>query len=164
MKPEDVPLEWRNAAYHAYFLENGQMAPSHRALAAALAAALNLALAQNAAYAAGAEAMREAAAVKMAAGQPYSVPGYGGGSGTLHRWWAEDAAAAIRSLPLPASAWRAIETAPRDGARALFYAPTEEDRAAVWRIDYWWGEMRAWAHMRPGQPYTHWMPLPEAPE
>jgi hypothetical protein len=62
-----------------------------------------------------------------------------------------------------ASGWQPISTAPRDGTRVLCYAPSAEDRAAVMRNDYWWMQERGWASMRPGQPYTHWQPLPAAP-
>ena len=63
-----------------------------------------------------------------------------------------------------ASGWQPIATAPRDGTRVLCYAPSAEDRAAVMRNDYWWMQERGWAFMRPRQPYTHWQPLPPAPE
>lgn len=119
---------------------------------------------RDAAYAAGAEAMREAAAGVADVFPARTHGALATAPYAAAEQAAEEIAAAIRSLPLPASAWRPIETAPRDETRALFYAPAAEDRAAVWRIDYWWVQMRAWAHMRPSQPYTHWMPLAEAPE
>lgn len=60
--------------------------------------------------------------------------------------------------------WQPIETAPKDGTRLLCFAPAAEDRASLVRSDFWWVRERAFAHMRPGQPYTHWRPLPAAPE
>jgi len=60
--------------------------------------------------------------------------------------------------------WQPIETAPRDGTRMLCYAPAAEDRASIVRSDFWWVRERGFAHMRPGQPYTHWRPLPAAPQ
>lgn len=59
--------------------------------------------------------------------------------------------------------WQPIETAPKDGTRLLCFAPAAEDRASLVRSDFWWVRERAFAHMRPGQPYTHWRPLPTAP-
>lgn len=59
--------------------------------------------------------------------------------------------------------WQPIETAPKDGTRFLCFAPAAEDRASLVRSDFWWVRERAFAHMRPGQPYTHWRPLPTAP-
>lgn len=59
--------------------------------------------------------------------------------------------------------WQDIATAPRDGTRALFYAPGaggdySEPRQ---RVD-WWRE-GGWWQMRPIQPYTAWRPLPAPP-
>lgn len=59
--------------------------------------------------------------------------------------------------------WQTMESAPRDGRRALCYAPAINDRAAAVRVDYWWAQERDWAHMRPGHPYSHWRPLPAPP-
>jgi hypothetical protein len=62
-----------------------------------------------------------------------------------------------------AALWQPIETAPRDGTRALFFAPpagvewpNSAIRTDLWRNDAWW-------QMRPGQPYTHWRPFPAGP-
>jgi hypothetical protein len=76
----------------------------------------------------------------------------------------QDEPAAIAAWNLRASGWQPISTAPRDGTRVLCYAPAAEDRAAVIRNDYWWMQERGWVSMRPGQPYTHWQPLPAAPD
>lgn len=62
------------------------------------------------------------------------------------------------------TSWQDIATAPRDGTCALFYAPAVNDCAQRWRVDWWWNKYRAWANMRPSQPYTHWMPLPAPPQ
>ena len=59
--------------------------------------------------------------------------------------------------------WQPIETAPRDGTRMLCYAPAVEGRASLVRSDFWWLRVRAFAHMRPIQPYTHWRHLPTPP-
>jgi hypothetical protein len=59
--------------------------------------------------------------------------------------------------------WQPIATAPKDGTRLLCFAPAAEDRASLVRSDFWWVRERAFAHMRPGQPYTHWRPLPTPP-
>lgn len=59
------------------------------------------------------------------------------------------------------SAWRPIETAPKDGARVLCFAPAIHGYRAHMRTDAyedgWWNCPRA-------HPYTHWQPLPEPPE
>lgn len=72
--------------------------------------------------------------------------------------------AALSSVPAPASGWQPIETAPRDGARALFFAPATPTSPRRQRVDWWWSQYKAWANMRPSQPYTHWQPLPAPPE
>jgi len=69
-----------------------------------------------------------------------------------------------------AALWQPIETAPRDGTRVLFFAPHYKGASdaiegsfhgSVQRIDQW--KNGAWWQMRPGQPYTHWRPLPAGP-
>jgi len=124
--------------------------------------------AHAAAYRAGAEAMREAAAVVA---QTVRVP---------HMNIAPDKyaigveiAAAIRALPLPAggSGWRPIETAPIDQEIDIWVARSEDGHAyshgyrqerVVWNATeaYWEGERTA---IFPQQA-THWQPLPAAPE
>lgn len=60
--------------------------------------------------------------------------------------------------------WRPIEMAPRDGTRVLVFAPAagSEYPASAQRVDRW--HNGGWWQMRPGQPYTHWRPLPTPPE
>ena len=62
-----------------------------------------------------------------------------------------------------AAMWQHIETAPMDGMRVLFFAPAagSEYPASTQRFDRW--HKGAWWQMRPGQPYTHWRPLPAGP-
>lgn len=66
--------------------------------------------------------------------------------------------------------WRPIETAPKDGTRALYYQPgnpkasNRRARSAIIRTDSFnklWPQAH---HQFPESPYTHWMPLPEPPE
>ena len=129
-------------------------------------------LTTQAAYAAGAEAMRERAAEQVDCGCSWRADALAAtNKGERFVACGNDPcgaieARAIRALPLPAggSGWRPIETAPRDGESILCYAPETRDRAAVRRSDYWWIEKGAFANMRPSQPYTHWQPLPAAPE
>lgn len=67
--------------------------------------------------------------------------------------------------------WQPIETAPRDGTRALFYqegnprAEVPAARQTEMRVDFFNKRAssknfyREWPEAR----YTHWMPLPEPP-
>lgn len=61
--------------------------------------------------------------------------------------------------------WRTIDTAPRGGTLLLCYAPAvlPDYSTSVQRLDRWEGKYAGFAHMRPGQPYTHWRPLPAPP-
>lgn len=57
--------------------------------------------------------------------------------------------------------WHPIETAPRDGRYSIFYSDTRGvrlDRASKANPN---GEL--FYDQRPGENYTHWMPLPEPP-
>ncbi len=123
-------------------------------------------LTTQAAFAAGAAEMRERAAGVAEAFPARTHGALATAPYAAAEQAAEEVAAAIRALPMPAggAGWRPIETAPRDGTSILCYAPGTPDRAAVRRTDYWWLEQNAFAHMRPSQPYTHWQPLPAAPE
>ena len=66
--------------------------------------------------------------------------------------------------------WQPIETAPKDGTRALFYTPGNP-YAVIARArlkdsivtDRWSKNYKGFAHQLPESPYTHWMPLPTPP-
>lgn len=121
-----------------------------------------------AAYRAGAEAMREecAKAAGFAAWKHEGDDAYSRGMDAGAVQQVRACVDSIRALPLPAggSGWQPIATAPRDGKPILCYAPETSDGPSVTRVDYWWVQERAFAHMRPARPYTHWQPLPAAPE
>ena len=65
--------------------------------------------------------------------------------------------------------WQPIETAPRDGTHALFYAAGNPKadvmraRLPRIRVDHWSSEYRAFYRQLPEAPYSHWMRLPEPP-
>lgn len=65
-----------------------------------------------------------------------------------------------------ASPWRTMETAPRDGTDVLCWAPAvaPDYPKPEQRIDRWEKKYSGFGRMRPGQPYTHYQPLPEPPE
>lgn len=62
--------------------------------------------------------------------------------------------------------WQPIETAPRDGTLVHCWAPAVagDYPQPVQRLDRWEGKYAGFGWMRPGQPYTHWRPLPAAPQ
>ena len=119
----------------------------------------------EAAHGAGQEAMREAAA-KAALGAQLPAH-YQWGHDAMEQFHVgkERSAAAIRALPIPqqpASPWRPIEEAPKDGTLVLVYAPEREGLQAIccpcaYRPDagFCIDEIR--------EP-THFMPLPAAPK
>ncbi len=60
-----------------------------------------------------------------------------------------------------ASAWRPIETAPRDGTDCLTFSPKRHpgfNQRIV--VNYW---DHGWQRSLQGNPPTHWQPLPEPP-
>jgi hypothetical protein len=69
------------------------------------------------------------------------------------------------------SAWKPIETAPKDGSTLLLYCP-DGDLPADRVVGGWWDDFGpyrkemggdgVWSFDLPGEP-THWMPLPEPP-
>jgi hypothetical protein len=117
-------------------------------------------------YAAGAEAMRQAAAQVAEAFPSRTHGALATAPYAAAEQAADEIAAAIRTLPIPdapAPAWQPIETAPRDGTRVLCFAPAVKGEYPnpKWRVDVWRGV--GWWEMRPDQPYTHWQPLPPPP-
>ena len=81
------PGAWDGNMPHGYAMHDAEKNLWYVRAEAALAAVTPLIAA----------AEREACAKLMEAGQPFVVPGYGGGSGTVCHWWAADAASAIRA-------------------------------------------------------------------
>lgn len=65
--------------------------------------------------------------------------------------------------------WQPIETAPRDGMECLFYSPgkksagNENARDPHIHVDLISDRWQRSRHQYPEAPYTHWMPLPDAP-
>ncbi|HEY9145621.1 MAG TPA: DUF551 domain-containing protein [Thiobacillus sp.] len=75
--------------------------------------------------------------------------------------------AIARALAQPApEGWRAIETAPRDGAFVLL----TDNRCnpcwliGQWKHDRWWGQATNSGKSIVWRDATHWMPLPAAPK
>lgn len=65
--------------------------------------------------------------------------------------------------------WRPIATVPRDDTRCLCYGPgnpksgNENALGPYMRVDAFSATWPRGRHQYGGAPYTHWMPLPEAP-
>ena len=65
--------------------------------------------------------------------------------------------------------WLPMYTAPKDGREILCYAPGNQravahiDHEPLVKVDYYSKGDGAWRRMRPRNPYTHWMPLPNPP-
>lgn len=57
--------------------------------------------------------------------------------------------------------WLPIETAPRDGAHVLVYAPGRDGLSALMSVCQWHDDA-GWCIDELREP-THWMPLPAAP-
>lgn len=60
--------------------------------------------------------------------------------------------------------WLPIESAPRDGATALLYAPGWNSPKTGWTFDDVWQDCPFSYIGNPSYTPTYWMPLPEAPK
>ena len=84
--------------------------------------------------------------------------------------WTETPLYPAEALAAKDAQWQPIETAPKDGTRALFYTPGNP-YAVIARArlkdsivtDRWSKNYKGFAHQLPESPYTHWMPLPAPP-
>lgn len=76
-----------------------------------------------------------------------------------------------RLLAMISEAWQPIATAPHDGTSVLVYAPAnkcayyDRHQRPCWSVDHWHYTTHGagWYKQAPDTPWTHWMPLPEAP-
>lgn len=68
------------------------------------------------------------------------------------------------TMPEPVVGWQPIGGAPRDGSRFLAVQGNGIMRVDRLNLEKQSSSARTFWEENPAKPYTHWMPLPEAPK